>query len=117
PENHLLVLGVFGGGVLCSLRTFGLWPLETTRLRFVGWCALAVVLPIAVLFAWRHTVFHAWFPHPVTAKAGGDARWGEGVRYLMRSVSDFQPGMFLLLPIACGVALAACLTRRTKPFV
>ena len=117
PENHLLVLGVFGGGVLCSLRAFGLWPLDATRLRFVGWCALAVVLPIAVLFGWRQIVFHAWFPHPVTAKAGGDPRWTEGFRYLTRSVVEFQPAMFLFLPLATGSALAACLTRRTKPIV
>ncbi|HEX2671554.1 MAG TPA: hypothetical protein VHM25_11815 [Polyangiaceae bacterium] len=117
PENHLLVLGVFGAGVLCSLRAFGLRPVDATRLRFVGGCALAVVLPIAILFGWRHVVFHAWFPHPVTAKAGGDPRWGEGFRYLTRNVSEFQPGMFLLLPIATGVALVACLTRRTKPVV
>jgi len=117
PENHLLVLGVFGGGVLCSLRAFGVWPLDRSRLRFVGLCALAVLTPIVLLFAWRHTVFHAWFPHPVTAKEGGDPRWGNGWKYLSNGISDFQPAMFLLLPLATGVALAACLTRRTKPVV
>lgn len=117
PENHLLVLGVFGGGVLCSLRTFGLWPLDAARLRFVGLCALSVLVPVAVLFGWRQLAFHAWFPHPVTAKAGGDPRWSEGFRYLTRSVVDFQPAMFLLLPLATAGALAACLTRRTRPVV
>jgi hypothetical protein len=117
PENHLLVLGVFGGGILCSLHTFGLWPVQAARLRFVGLCALAVVLPIVLLFGWRYAIFHAWFPHPVTAKAGSNARWAEGWKYLARSTTDFQPAMFLLLPAAVGVALAASLTRRTKPVV
>lgn len=117
PENHLLVLGVFGGGLLCSPRVFGLRPWNAARLRFVAVCALAVLLPIVLLFAWRHAVFHAWFPHPVTAKEGGAPRWSDGFRYLTRSISDFQPAMFLLLPVAVGVALVACLTRRTKPMV
>jgi hypothetical protein len=115
PENHLLVLGVFGGGLLYSLCATGRSALEPARLRPFFAYALTVIAIVAALFVWRHAVFQAWFPHPVTAKAGGDPRWANGWKYLVTSVNAFQPALFALLPISLGVVLAGCLLRRVQP--
>lgn len=115
PENPLLLTGtLFGGLVLCWLRARrggGSQPLPMRLL--LTWMACALT-PIALLFAWRHCVFHEWFPHPVSAKGSGGARWGPGFRYLVRHVSDFQPALLLLLPIALAVVLRALLLRTAK---
>lgn len=115
PENHLLVLGVFGGGLLCSLWGTGRSAFEPARLRAFWPYALTVIAIVAGLFAWRHAVFHAWFPHPVAAKAGGDPRWANGWKYLLTSVSAFEPALFAILPISASCVLAGCLSRRVQP--
>ncbi len=115
PENHLLILGLLAPGVALAFRYFQLHSSDRAALRFLGLCLLAVALPIVGLFAWRHAAFHAWFPHPVTAKAGGPLRWAAGWKYLVQHTTAFQPVMFVLLPISVIGALLASVKRRTEP--
>jgi hypothetical protein len=90
-------------------------PYDAGRARFLGLCALAGLGPVLGLFAWRRAIFHEWFPHPVAAKAGGAMRWDGGLKYLVHHTIDFQPAIFVLLPLSIGVVLFATVSRRTKP--
>lgn len=115
PENPLLLVGTLVGGLLCwAILLFAgrakYDPNAFRHVQLIGACAL---LPAVALFLWRHWVFREWFPHPVTAKGSGGARWRHGWEYLLRHTTDFQPTM-LLLPIAIGVVLVAVWCHRAK---
>lgn len=116
PENPLVLLCLLlGCAVLCSFSSradrAGRPDAMARTLSLPLVCMLA---PIALLFVWRRSVFREWFPHPVSAKSGAGARWAAGVDYLIHHLRDFQPAMFVLLPIAIGIVLAAFWRGRAK---
>ncbi|MEI9940301.1 MAG: hypothetical protein WDO69_24045 [Pseudomonadota bacterium] len=117
PENPLLLAATLATtGSLCLLKTVRERPGEegANVPVLIGGAALAVAPGIA-LFLFRRLMFHEWFPHPVSAKAGGGARWGQGFAYLLDHSLQFQPALLLLLPLSALFLLWLSVTGRSKP--
>jgi len=116
PENPLLLLGIlaFSGG-LRALETRRSASTEhgPTLAMLLGAGVLAIV-PAIALFLFRRLAFHDWFPHPVSAKAGGGIRWGAGWAYLLDHSVQFQPVMLLILPCSVLLLLWAFASRRSR---
>jgi len=113
PENSLLLVGALAIGIsCCALSSPARRQLLSAPSLHVG--ILSALAPMALLFGWRRWIFHEWFPHPVAAKAGGGARWLEGWRYLVHHTLDFQPALFVLLPVAIVAVFVAFFVRRVR---
>lgn len=74
-----------------------------------------LLLIFAMLAAWRHGTFGAWFPQPVSAKvdASIDTKVSAAVWYFTRSLRQ-APVIFLLLAISAVAALREIYLRGTS---
>ena len=119
PENPLLLAGILlSTGLICGFewqRKPAAEPALNVPILIGG--ALLSVLPAIALFLFRRWKFHEWFPHPVSAKAGGGTRWGAGWSYLLDHSLQFQPALLLLLPLSALLLIALTLTGRRKPLL
>ena len=117
PENPLLLAGVLAtAAVLCvyeSKRARS--PDEGPNLPILLGAGLMAIGPGCALFLFRRLMFHEWFPHPVSAKAGGGTRWGAGFAYLLDHSLSFQPALLLLLPLSVLLLLGLSAAGRGKP--
>ena len=117
PENPLLLAVILGAaGALCVHEARRERPIEEGPNAPISMGAgLIAVAPAIALFLFRRLRFHEWFPHPVSAKAGGSTRWGAGFHFLLDHSLQFQPALLLLLPLAVLLLLWLFGTRRSKP--
>jgi hypothetical protein len=76
---------------------------------------LIAIAPAIALFVFRRLMFQEWFPHPVSAKAGGGTRWGAGWAYLLDHSLQLQPLLLLLLPLSALLLLLWSVAGRSKP--
>ncbi|MEI9950738.1 MAG: hypothetical protein WDO74_17610 [Pseudomonadota bacterium] len=117
PENPLLLAALLATtGLLCALENRRPGSLEEglNHPILIG-SAMIAVAPGIALFVFRRLLFHEWFPHPVSAKAGGRIRWGAGWAYLLDHTLQFQPALLLLLPLSALLLLLLFVTGRSKP--
>jgi hypothetical protein len=116
PENPLLFAGILAiAGALCvpeTKRRAGLPQALNPPILIGG--ALIALAPTIALFVFRRLTFQAWFPHPVSAKAGGSTRWGAGFSYLLDHTLQFQPALLVLLPLSASLLLVLSITGRGK---
>jgi hypothetical protein len=115
PENPLLLSIIICASFALYCAPSGGGGGTKRTFQFSLQAALFGLAPTAALFGWRKARFHEWFPHPVAAKADGGPRWGGGWKYLTDHTAQFQPAMFVLLPLAIGAGLIAFAVRRSKP--
>jgi len=117
PENPLLLAGILAtAAVLClSGRERARSPEESPNFPILLGAGLIAIGPGIALFLFRRLMFHEWFPHPVSAKAGGGTRFGAGFAYLLDHSLQFQPALLLLLPLAALLLLGLFAARRGKP--
>jgi len=117
PENPLLLAGILTiTALFCGHEIRRERALEAglnTPILIGG--AIVAIAPAITLFLFRHLMFHEWFPHPVSAKAGGGTRWGAGWAYLLDHSLQFQPALLILLPLAALLLLWLSVTGRSKP--
>ncbi len=117
PENPLILAGVLAAsGLVCLLRTRRERSSEQgLNVPILIGAAFIAVAPAIALFLFRHLMFQDWFPHPVSAKAGGGTRWDAGWAYVLNHTLQFQPALLLLLPLSALLLLLLSVTGRQKP--
>jgi len=111
PENPLLL-----GATTCTCVIVGFArnrPSSSARARILS-VIVTIMAPVVLLLLWRHWIFHEWFPHPVSAKGGGGARWQEGWKYLIRHMNEFEPTMLLMLPASVLAILGSFFRRKAN---
>ena len=117
PENPLLLGAVLASTGLLSLNEVRRKRRSEEGASFPTLISAAVisVAPAIALFLFRRSTFHEWFPHPVSAKAGGGTRWGAGLHYLFEHTWQFQPALLLLLPLSALLLIALSISGLRKP--
>ena len=117
PENPLLLGAVLAStGLLSAERGPARAPERgRSELPTLIGAAVIAVAPAIALFLFRRSTFHEWFPHPVSAKAGGGTRWGAGLHYLLEHTWQFQPALLLLLPLSALLLIALSISGLRKP--
>jgi len=116
PENPLLLAGILTiAGLFCLNHARRERSSEGLNHPILIAACFVAVAPGAALFLLRRLMFHEWFPHPVSAKAGGALRWGAGWAYLLDHSLQFQPALLVLLPLAALLLMLWTITGRSRP--
>jgi len=117
PENPLLLVGILGSVAMLSLNETRHKRASEEELNFPSLlgAGLIAIAPAIALFVFRRLMFQEWFPHPVSAKAGGGTRWGAGWAYLLDHSLQLQPLLLLLLPLSALLLLLWSVAGRSKP--